>query len=122
MPDEKRAPKRSRKLKKPSFTVGFRLDGEQLLKLEEKAAEYDISLHAYARRLVVEALREMERERISDAVREVREELHGEMETLRDDLTTVISTILLNAVPVAQGKEQEWERQVQEWVRDNLKR
>jgi hypothetical protein len=106
--------KRPRKSKKPSFTVGFRLDGDELMKLESKAAEYDISLHAFARRLVLEALREMERERVLDEVSQVREELHQEMETLRDDLATVISTILLNTTP-------ESEETVKAWVSDNLR-
>ena len=80
-----------RRAKNPTYTVSFRVDGVTMEQLEEGAQKEDLSLHSYARRMMLETLLDTERERVREEVEAVgaevtdlREQMAGLQTTLTD--------------------------------------
>jgi hypothetical protein len=102
-------PKRT--LPHKSITVGFRLGQDHLALLEQGAAAYGMSVHEYARRLVVDVLEDTERERVRDEVKRV----GTEVQKLRRDVATSLETLLLNLTKAS-------EDEIRQWVSQHLRR
>ena len=94
-----------------THTISFRLDDRALQRLEKEAVPYRMSLHAYARQVVLEVLDDTNRDRVREEIEELREE----MAQLREDLAGVLEMILVNLTAADQDE-------VVEWVSRNLRR
>lgn len=91
-------------MKKVSNTVGFRLDPPYLKSLESEAANYKMSLHEYARRLVIDALDDARREQLEKRM----VMLETEVSELRSDLATAVEALLIVAGNYPKEKAKEW--------------
>jgi hypothetical protein len=102
-------PKRT--LPQKTVTVGFRMGQDHLALLEQGAAAYGMSVHEYARRLVIGVLEDTERERIRDEVKRV----GTEVQKLRRDVATSLETLLLNLTKAT-------DEEIRQWVSEHLRR
>ncbi len=96
-------------MRERSQPVSFRLSTTFAKQLADRAAAQHESLGAHARRLVVEALNDTDRERLHEEVAELRRVLVA----LREDIATSVAALLVRA-----GKTDA--REAQEWVRKML--
>jgi hypothetical protein len=94
---------------KPKGQYGFRLDPSLAKELEKEAAKRGLSPGRFARLLVVDAL-----SRPDESLSEELEELRGELQALKDNLTTAVVTILTN---LGGGWSEE---EVEKWAKENL--
>ena len=104
-----------RRAKNPTYTVSFRVDGVTMEQLEEGAQKEDLSLHSYARRMMLETLLDTERERVREDVGMVWEEvtnLRAQVAELQTGLTTLAQGVAgpgeAGSAPAA-GTEKLWE-------------
>ena len=102
-----------KKPKQTSYTIGFRLSDSDpnLERLEKGASQHGMSIHAYARLVLVEALEERERRRISEEL----QALHEEIGALRNDVATALEAVLMNVAEID-------EEEVRSFVTENLRR
>jgi len=96
--------------KAETYTISFRVDGRVLRQLEEGASQNEISVHAYARRLVQEILEDTERERVREEVQGVQQQVAR----LRDDVATALEMVLINLTSAE-------EEEIKAWVTRNLR-
>lgn len=96
----------------PPDTISFRLQKEELRALAERAAVHNLSIHQYARLLVIEAL--FQNDAFMEAVGGAIQNLHGEAHKLREDLAFSMKTLLMTAGKVP-------EKEAIQWVKQNFK-
>src|SRR5687767_10704415 len=100
---DERVPPRGRRSpigrKAASDTITFRLREDELSVLSERAAIHGVSVHQYARSLVIEALF---RNSEGNAIREAIKLFQDETVRLRDDLTFSIKTLLMTTAEVSE--------------------
>lgn len=88
-----------------SLTVGFRLDGECLSVLAQRAALHEVSIHQYARGLVLQTLSEAEnRADLGAAV----VQLQADVQQLRRDFVLAVEALLIAAGKLNQKEAAEW--------------
>ena len=85
-------------------TVGFQLDEEYLERLEKEAAKFQMSAGQYARRLVMDALDDTERQVIKEDI----SELNENVEDLRLCLAASVEAILAATKNVTKERAREW--------------
>jgi hypothetical protein len=85
-------------------TVGFQLDEEYLDRLEKEAAKFQMSAGQYARRLVMDALDDTERQVIKEDISELSENV----EDLRLCLAASVEAILAATKNVTKERAREW--------------
>ena len=105
--------KMKKKPKRTTYTIGFRLpdDDPNLKRLERGASECGMSIHTYARFVLVQALEEVERGRVSEEL----EALRDQMRELRNDVATALETVLMNVTELD-------EEEVRSFVTEQLRR
>lgn len=103
--------KRRARKARPTFTVGFRLDGYYLTLLEKGAATFGISVHEYARQRLLELLDRQEEAHLLAEMSEVR----GGVVELREDIARTLEVILVNVTKGDSSK-------IRAWVDSNLRR
>lgn len=88
-----------------SETIAFRLQPEVLSILTERAALHQLSIHRYARMLVLEALFQSEaQQKIGAAIADCQREAHQ----LRHDLAFSMKTLLMTAGKLPEESASEW--------------
>ena len=98
-------------------TVGFQLDEEYLKRLEEKAGKLQMSAGQYARRLVMDALDDSERQVIKEEI----SDLNENVEDLRECLAVSVEAILANINPEEKNKKVISKERAREWVDENIR-
>lgn len=112
-----RVPTRTRRPKRETFTVGFRVDTSDLARLERGAARAGISVHEYARVRLLELLdREEESHLVAEAHKTqlITERVGENLDLLRSDVALTLEILLLNLTP---GDPQ----QIRRWIDENLR-
>lgn len=94
----------SRKPRKVSYPISFRVDGGALSQLEKGAARYGISVHEYARQRLLELLEKQDEARLLEAARTTQRGVEG----LRGDVATALEVILLNTTQSDPEKIRDW--------------
>ena len=94
-------------------TVGFRLAEHHLQLLEDGADAFGVSVHEYARGLLIETLEDAERERLRQEVVELRDEVGRH----RDEFAAALLALLLAVRNPAGFTEDE----ARAWVAENLR-
>ncbi len=97
--------------RKETFTIAYRVDGAALRWLEEKAKPYQMSVHEYARERLTETILDA----ANDEMRSLLTEVRRDMSELREDLAVTLEIMLAHcsdADPV----------QIRAWVDDNLRK
>lgn len=88
-----------------SETISFRLPDDVMGILAERAAIHELSIHRYARMLVLEALFQSDaHERIGAAIADSQREVHQ----LRHDLAFSMKTLLMTAGKLSEEAAREW--------------
>lgn len=95
----------------PSVKVSFRLSGPLAARLQERAAELELSPDLAAKELVVGALQESLRYELLESLRG----LSTTVDALRRDITVSLEAVLLNVARLD-------ERDVRTFVSDHLRR
>jgi len=90
--------------------ISFRLDEHYIERLKKEADRYGMSPGDYARRLVLDALENVEEKRVEDSLQAIKREI-GE---LRTDFATSVLALLI-------GAGQLDHEDAKDWVRENLK-
>jgi hypothetical protein len=85
-------------------TVGFELKDGYHRRLESEAKEFKMSAGQYARRLVIDALDDADRERLEKRM----VMLETEVSELRSDLATAVEALLIVAGNYPKEKAKEW--------------
>jgi len=88
-----------------SETIGFRLGGELFAILADRAALQNLSIHQYARTVVVEAMLQ------SESIQSVHAEIAGarrESHQLRLDLVFSMKTLFMTAGKMPEQAAKEW--------------
>lgn len=91
-------------MKKPSESVSFRVSPELSKRLEAEAARCGMSRGEHARRLLIEALDDTERERVRVEIAELREAVGK----LREDLATAVAALLAREAPMPVEQAMAW--------------
>jgi hypothetical protein len=96
--------------RKLATNISFRIDQSNGLQLEELATRHGVSVHEYARGLVLEALAESDDlERVERRI----EATEAQVQSLRRDLAATLLSVLVGT------KEGVTDEQVREWLRRN---
>jgi hypothetical protein len=98
----------------PMETIGFRLGASHIALLARGAAAYGISVHEYARGLLIEALEDAERDRLGNVVAE----LQSDLARHRDEFAAAVLALLLAVGDPGGFSEDE----ARAWVAQNLDR
>lgn len=101
----------SKRPKKESFTIAYRVDGATLSWLEEKAVPYGLSVHEYARQRLIETIEDTATEDIRGDITDVKHNLSE----LREDLAVTLEIVLANIT----GSDP---KRIRAWIDDNLRR
>jgi sugar diacid utilization regulator len=101
----------SKKRKKETFTISFRVDNHHLNQLEKGAASYGISVHEYARQRLIELLERQDEAQLLEKTDATRRSVEG----LRNDMAATLEVILLNTVKTDPAK-------IRGWIDENLRR
>lgn len=103
-------------MKSKQKIIGFLLDDEYQKRLEREAAKYPkMSAGQYARRLVMDALDNTERQVIKEELSDVNENLSD----LRECLAVSVEAILANINP--ENKKVITKERAREWVDENIR-
>lgn len=102
---------RTPRKKRPSYTVGFRLDSYYVSLLERGAAAYEISIHEYARQRLVELLDRQEETRLLEEASQTR----VAVSSLREDLARTLEVLLANLTSADP-------KAIRDWISANLRR
>jgi hypothetical protein len=91
--------------------IAFKLNDDETAKLQIKTDQYGApSLHRFAKRIVLDYLKDGERERLRKEIAD----LHHEVIRLREDFAAVVRVLLLRSGKLTTPQE------VQEWIERNL--
>lgn len=90
--------------KEKSYTIGFRLNGIALSKLEKLASAKKISVHEEARRIFLDALEDETREEIKTDVKRAREDIQD----LKLSVATAFEALLVKAGNVERETAKDW--------------
>lgn len=85
--------------KRQTETVSFRLDDLYLMRLEEEASKYGVSIHQQARQILMDTLEDGERKRLMDKVGEVSgsvSKVENAVTELRSDLAEAVEWMVSN--------------------------
>ena len=91
-------------MKPASESVSFRVSPELSKRLEAEATKHGMSRGEYARRLMIDALEDTEREHLRHELAELR----GEVGKLREDVATAVMALLTRAGPVSVEEAKAW--------------
>jgi hypothetical protein len=109
-PRSRRNRQRAPRERRPSYTIAFRLHAETLALLEQGAAAHEISIHGYARQLLIELLhREQDACLLQEAVR-----TRAAVEELREDFARMLEVLLVNLTPRDAAS-------IRSWIDQNLR-
>ena len=90
--------------KEKSYTIGFRINGRALSKLEKLASAKKISVHEQARRLFLDALENETQEEIKNDVKRGREE----MEEFKMSVASAFEALLVKVGNVERETAKDW--------------
>ena len=106
-----------------SEPISFRLPSTFAKQLAERAAEVGESPGEHARRLVVEALNDTHRERLTRQLDELRRAISENGQTtfkLRGDVATAVAALLKYLSPALPENTKMSSQQIEEWVRSRF--
>ena len=94
----------TKKPRKVTYPISFRVDNATLGQLEKGAARYGMSVHEYARQRLVELLEKQDETRLLEAAGITQRGV----ERLRSDVATALEVILLNTTPSEPERIRDW--------------
>jgi hypothetical protein len=96
---------KSRRTKPASDTITFRLGNDELSALAARASVHKVSIHQYARALLLDAL--FRTEPIQEIGGELKSITEG-ISAIRSDLAFTVKTLLMTAGKVSEDEATEW--------------